>query len=161
MTLDLSGGHMHPRAQFKLRVYETPWPMQAGSLALGVGQPLVTRTPVRKAAKTRTRKHINTTPYWPQNQHMRLLLGSRSVWAGCSSIVFFCVCGVSWRDQSLHDRRCRGDNRQLQTPAPTSPPVAIANVGRWQAYHGHDFPVLSTDFHRERPGCQKTWIPMD
>ena len=39
--------------EIKLRVYETPRPMQAESLALGVGQQLATRTPVREAAKIR------------------------------------------------------------------------------------------------------------
>ena len=45
--------HTGCQEDFRPRVYATPRPMQAWSLALGVGQLLVTRTPVREAAKTR------------------------------------------------------------------------------------------------------------
>ena len=45
--------------ELKPRVYETPRPMQAWSLAL-VGQQPVTRTSVREAAKTRPQTHQHT-----------------------------------------------------------------------------------------------------
>ena len=44
--------HTGSQEEPKARVYETPRPMQASSLALGVDQLPVTRTPVREAAKT-------------------------------------------------------------------------------------------------------------